>query len=117
MRLMSKCIATGLSMMLISTTVFAKPPEHAKNKKYKKEKNIPYGLQKKLQRTGELPPGWQKKIKSGEVVSDDILAHGKVLNPKDLGNVPDTKYSKIYEIQDKIIRIHKATNVILDVLK
>lgn len=103
--------------LLLSTQVFAKPPEHAKNKKFKKEKKLPYGLQKKYQRTGELPPGWQKKLKVGSVISQDVLSKGKVLNPKDLGDVPDTKYSKIYEIQDKIIRINNATKVILDVLK
>jgi hypothetical protein len=27
-------------------------------------RNLPPGLQKKYERTGQLPPGWQKKIKS-----------------------------------------------------
>lgn len=117
MKLITRYVALLLTGALASTMVYAKQPDHVKNNKTKKAKSIPYGLQKKMHRTGELPPGWQKKIKSGEVISDDILAHGKVLDPKKMKDIPDTKYSKIYEIQDKIIRVHKATNVILDVLK
>ncbi len=31
--------------------------------KQKKQKNLPYGLQKKLNNGGALPPGWQKKTR------------------------------------------------------
>lgn len=118
MRILTKIVSLSfVACILLSSQVFAKPPEHAKNKKMKKQKYIPYGLQKKLQRTGELPPGWKKKLKVGNVIPDDILLKGVIIDPKVLGDIPDTTYSKIYKIQDKIIRINNATKVILDVLK
>jgi len=109
------------AVLLFTSQSFAKKPEHAKSKKekhVKKSKNLPYGLQKKINKGADLPPGWKKKITVGKVVSRDILSKGIIINPKELGlKIPDTTYSKIYKIQDKIIRINNATNVILDVLK
>lgn len=108
-------------LLLFSSQSFAKKPEHAgnkKEKKAKKSKSIPYGLQKKMNRGGELPPGWKKKIVIGQVIPRDILSKGVIIDPKDLKiKIPNTSYSKIYKIQDTIVRINKVTNVILDVLK
>lgn len=121
MKLFTRILScTLMGSVLFSAQIFAKPPEHAQNKKMKKakkQKKLPYGLQKKLERGGELPPGWKKKLKVGSVVSEDVLSNGKILDPKVLGDIPNTTYSKIYKIQDKIIRINNATKVILDVLK
>mgnify|MGYP003571696274 CR=1 FL=1 len=114
----SKIVCFALvTSLFVSTQAFAKPPAHAKKHKIKKEKALPYGLQKKLKRTGELPPGWKKKLQVGEVVPQDILSKGVILDPKEISKYPEPSYSKIYKIQDKIIRINKATQVILDVLK
>lgn len=106
-------------LVLVFTQSFANPPEHAKNNKIKKvkQKNLPYGLQKKLQRTGELPPGWQKKIQKGEVVSHEVLENGVILLPPYWKDHPYSKNSDIYEVEDRIIRVNRATNVILDVFK
>jgi len=104
--------------LLFSSQSFAKKPAHAQDKKAKKYKTIPKGLQKKLNRGNQLPPGWRKKIAVGQVVSKDILQAGNVLDPKKFGKqFPKTENSKLYKIQDTIIRINKVTNVILDVLK
>ena len=103
--------------ILLSTSVFAKPPFKEKHPKFKKEKRIPYGLQKKLQRGGELPPGWQKKLKAGTHISPYILSKGRILDYKDFTKYPKPTNSELYKIEDKIIRINRVTNVILDVLK
>ncbi len=104
--------------LLFSSQSLAKKPAHAQDKKMQKNKTLPKGLQKKLNRGKQLPPGWRKKIAVGQVVSKDILEAGTVLDPKKFGKqFPKTEHSKLYKIQDTIIRINKATNVILDVLK
>jgi len=104
--------------LLFSTQSFAKKPAHAQDKKVKKSKTLPKGLQKKLNRGKQLPPGWKKKIAVGQVVPDDILQASTALDPKKFKKqFPNTKDSKLYKIQDTIIRINKISNVILDVLK
>src|SRR5688500_8450441 len=37
-------------------------------KKGKKERELPPGYKKKLERGGKLPPGWEKKINRGEII-------------------------------------------------
>lgn len=122
-------LALLVSFSLLSSEMFASPPEHAKNNKNKKEKHnkfkddkvkqktLPYGLQKKLQRTGQLPPGWQKKIRAGEVVSGNVLNNGVILRPPYWETHPYSRNSDIYEVQDKIFRVNRATQEILDVFK
>ena len=104
-------------IVLLGTSSFAKPPFKDNHKKFKKEKRIPYGLQKKLQRGGELPPGWQKKLKVGSFVSPHVLSKGRILDYKDFSKYPKPTNSELYKIEDKIIKINRVTNVILDVLK
>jgi len=105
------------SGLLVGTNCFAKP-DHAgkgkiKVKKVKKQKYLPYGLQKKVQRGGELPPGWKKKIIRGEVINQSILYQGTILNQ----DLYFKKGTRVYQIEDKIFRVQNATNVILDILK
>lgn len=115
---MKRILTLGLTAIVtlsISTSVLhAKPPAHAKNKKHK---SLPYGLQKKLKRTGELPPGWKKKLQVGDKIPEGLLSKGVVIDSKEVSKYPIPDYSEIYKIEDKIIRINKATKVILDVFK
>jgi hypothetical protein len=90
---------------------------NTKNKHMKKTKDLSKGLQKKYERTGQLPKGWQKKLKVGSFVSKDVLSQGKIVEPKKLNTSPESGYSKIYEIEDKIIRINTATRAIIEVFK
>lgn len=100
-------------MLLTCTQVFAK----GKPEKVKKEKSIPYGLQKKLARTGELPPGWEKKLKKGEILSPEIMQHATLIEKKKYPNEFIDQTSEIYRIQDKVIRVIKNTNEIINILK
>lgn len=115
---------TLASLLTLSSLSYAKKPDYEdkyennekakKHFKEKKQKDMPYGLQKKVQRGGELPPGWKKKLQKGEVVDKDILRSGKVIYKDDY---PYVKGTKVYEIEDKIIRVSRATREILEVFK
>lgn len=102
--------------LIFTTAAFGAKPEWAGNNKEKtqKQKTVPHGLQKKVERGGELPPGWKKKIQKGQVVDESILSHGKIINSNEY---PQIAGSKIYEIEDKIIRVSNATRTILDIFK
>ncbi len=90
--------------------------DHGRNKP-KKAKQLPKGLQKKYQRTGQLPPGWQMKMARGEVIPGDIYRHGRDI-PYELGRrLPVGPVgSKILEIEGKIIRVIHNTREIIDIL-
>lgn len=88
-----------------------------KHKKDKKQKSLPPGLQKKVERGGQLPPGWQKKVARGEVLEEDIYLASKNL-PQDIIDILPTEPegTTIRQIDDRIVRVMDATGVILDVL-
>ena len=81
--------------------------------KSEKQKNIPPGLQKKVDNGGTLPPGWQKKIEKGEVVNSTILSNGRIVTSK----YPKIKNTEVYEVENRVFRIYKDTKEILDILK
>ena len=116
-----KKVIIGLicSGLLLGTQSFAKGNKEHKIKKEKvqKHRKLPRGLQKKVDRGGELPPGWQKKLVKGDVISDEVLTHSKVLHTTDYSSYPyKTQGTEVYRVENKIIKVIKATNVILDVL-
>ena len=108
-------ISLVCGILLIGTQSFAK---QNKEHKVKKQKQLPPGLQKKVARGGELPPGWQKKLVKGETISRDVLKHATVVRTSDYSKEPyKTVGSEVYKIEDKIIKIMKATNIIIDVFE
>ena len=81
--------------------------------KYEKQKELPSGLQKKLERGGTLPPGWQDKLAKGQIIDQSILGNGMIVT----GKYPRIKNTEVYEVENKIFRIHRDTKEILDILK
>ena len=82
-------------------------PAHAKKGK---NKSLPPGLQKNVERGKPLPPGWQKKLSRGQVMERDIYGRGKIIVPLDpLGIVT-------IRIEDKIFRVMKKSREIVDIL-
>lgn len=79
-----------------------------------KQKEIPHGLQKKLDNGERLPAGWEKKLAKGQIVDDHILHSGRILNTNLYPNVIN---SDIYQVENKIFRISRDTKEILDILK
>lgn len=88
------------SLALTSVNVQAKPD---------KSKGLPPGLQKKAARGQELPPGWQKKLQKGQTLDKEVYDQGRVVVPLD-----DKGYVSI-KVEDKVIRLLRATREIIDV--
>lgn len=75
-----------------------------------KEKRLPSGLEKKLERGKTLPPGWQKKMAVGEVLDREIYQQGKVVHE-------DRKGAFItIAVEGKFIRLIKNTREIVEIL-
>ena len=82
-------------------------PAHAKKGK---NKSLPPGLQKNVERGKPLPPGWQKKLSKGQVMDRDIYGRGKIIVPLDPLGIVTIK------IEDKIFRVMKKSREIVDIL-
>jgi hypothetical protein len=84
----------------------------------KKGKQLPPGLQKKVDRGGALPPGWQKKLIVGEVMPVDVVKIGSPL-PKELSlKLPSQPLGVItIAIDGKIVRLAEKSREILDILE
>lgn len=91
--------------------------DHNGKKHKDKQKSLPPGLRKKLERGGELPPGWQKKLARGEVVDADIWRQSRRLPPdviRRLGYLPPD--TELRYIEDKVYRVVRNTREIVDIL-
>jgi hypothetical protein len=77
--------------------------------KHDKEKRLPPGLQKKLERGGELPSGWQKKLVEGQIIDSDLYRHARILSPADIYG------REIIQLDDKTMRIIRATREIVHI--
>ena len=129
-----RVIISFLTICLLSSYIYAKQSDderESKKRDYKhsnyhkdkdysdkkikseKLKDIPPGLQKKVNNGGTLPPGWQKKIEKGEVVNSTILSNGRIVTSK----YPRIKNTEVYEVENRVFRIYKDTKEILDILK
>jgi hypothetical protein len=91
-----------IAAVLISGPVYAKQD---------KDGALPPGLQKKVQRGGKLPPGWQNKLQKGATMEPEVYQQGTVIKPIDATGVITIK------VDDKIIRLMKATREIVDILQ
>jgi hypothetical protein len=95
-------VVTVSSVLVISPSVFAKNGD--------KDKSLPPGLEKKLQRTGELPPGWQKKLAVGNVMETRVYEHSRVVVPVDRKGVITV------QVEDRVVRLIQATREIVEIL-
>lgn len=91
------------------------PPPPAGPPGTKKQKSLPPGLRKKVERGGELPPGWQKKIARGEVMDAQVYAYARPL-PTDLLKrlPPPPRGTIVVTVEGKVVRLMEATMTILD---
>lgn len=96
-------ITLAVVICLSSTPVFAKNEKD-------KNKQIPQGLQKKLDRGGSLPPGWQKKLVKGEVLDEPVYNHGEVVIPIDSEGMLTVR------IEGKLIKLIEATREIVEII-
>ncbi|MGD2052698.1 MAG: hypothetical protein PVG45_01200 [Gammaproteobacteria bacterium] len=82
-------------------------PAYAKKDK---DKQLPPGLQKKVERGQSLPPGWQKKLAKGEILEKEIYQHGQVIVPVDKRGLITIR------LEGKLVRLYEATREVVEVL-
>jgi len=100
--LLTSLIVIGLSSSFIAGNALAKKD---------KDKQLPPGLQKKVASGKALPPGWEKKLTKGEKMDDEVFKQGEIV-------VPINKHGEItLRVDDKVVRLYKATKEIIEVLK
>jgi len=91
--------------------------EHQGKKKQQKQKQLPYGLQKKLARGGQLPPGWQNKVRRGEVLDADILSRSLGLPGELTRRLPAHEDGVVIRrVGDKVVRVLEGKGTVLDVI-
>ena len=102
-------------LLLILICLAISVPAVAKNDKEKKQKTLPPGLEKKVERGGELPPGWQKKIVRGEVLDSELYDIAVKIPNKPTKHYPNTKGTELLRLEKKIIRIANDTREVLEI--
>jgi hypothetical protein len=95
-------ITLTLLLSLCSGSVFAA----SKNK----DKQLPQGLQMKLDRGGSLPPGWQRELVKGEIMGEPIYSHSEVVIPL------DSKGLLTVRVEGKLIQLVEATREIIEIV-
>ena len=87
------------------------------NAKWKKQKKLPPGLQKKVDRGGELPPGWQKKLEVGETLDPEVAEQANSLPEEILKRFPQVEEGiEILEVGGEIIKVVEDSLEIIDIL-
>ena len=111
-------------LSLSSLSLEAKPPQKDKHEtkqkieKKKKQKKLPPGLKKKLERGGELPPGWQKKLVRGEILDERVYRHAHRVELTSRSNsIAHIEGTIVVRVDDRLIRLYEATREIVDILK
>ena len=95
-------IAVAITAGLIISPVYAKKD---------KSKHLPPGLQKKAAQGKPLPPGWQKKLARGSHLDRTVYQQSHVVVPL------DSKGLITISVGGKLLRLHKATREIIDILR
>jgi hypothetical protein len=103
------CIVAGTVLIALLTPVTGQAKQDKDSQEHK-EKGLPPGLQKKLQRGEPLPPGWQKKLHKGDVLDAHIYARGRVIGPVDGRGVISIR------VEDTLIKLDEKTRKILDII-
>ena len=104
----------GVALVLVIMLFFGFGNALAKKDGFK---NLPPGLQKKVESGKDLPPGWEKKLEKGEMLDEDVYRRAERLRDHDAEKYGVGPGEEIVRIQNKIIRVQEATRTILDVLE
>jgi hypothetical protein len=86
------------------------PAFAAKEKEKNKNRQLPQGLQMKLERGGSLPPGWQKKLVKGEILEQPIFNYSKTVIPVDPEGLLTVR------VEGKLIKLIEATREIVEIV-
>lgn len=97
-----------VSLLILLAAALTSNPLYAKKNK---DKTLPPGLQKKVDRGGSLPPGWQKKLHKGDVLDSEVYRHGRVVIPVNHEGI------LTINVDGKIIKLMEKTREIIDILR
>lgn len=98
------------SIILVIITAVALIAGPAFSKQDKAAKTLPPGLQKKAS-NGNLPPGWQKKMVVGDTMDEGVVDQGDIIDSADSSGVVTIR------VEDKIVRLIKATREIVEIVR
>ena len=102
-------VIVGLVLSLMAPiSVFAKDDQEHKH--HKNDKDLPPGLQKKVNRGQPLPPGWQKKLHRGDVLEHDIYDRGRIIVPLDRDGIISI------QVEGALIKLDNNSRKILDIV-
>ncbi|GFD82595.1 hypothetical protein KUL118_54570 [Tenacibaculum sp. KUL118] len=85
-------------------------PAHSNPNNPHKDKDLPPGIEKKYERTGELPPGWEKKLSVGNRLDKHVYDHARVIVPLGDDGLVTVR------IENKVVRLIQATREIVEIL-
>jgi hypothetical protein len=74
------------------------------------DKQLPPGLQKKVERGQSLPPGWQTKVAKGEILDMEIYQQGQIVVPVDNRGLITIR------LEGKLVKLYEATREVVEVL-
>lgn len=77
--------------------------------KHGKDKKLPPGLEKKLQRGVELPPGWKRKLSKGSILDRELYDQARIINPVDIHG------HEVIRLDDTTMRVLRATGEIIHI--
>lgn len=100
---LKKLFIYSLLAGFIASPVYAKK-EHNHN-------HLPPGLKMKADKGGSLPPGWKKKLARGSVLDKSIYDQGRIIK------AIDSKGIITVRVDDKVVRLYKASREIVDILR
>jgi hypothetical protein len=81
-----------------------------------KQKALPKGVARKVERGGNLPPGWQNKCVRGRIMPVEVYRHCEPLPREVAVKLPAPPAGTIIvTIEGKAVRLMQATREILDV--
>ncbi|NVK43969.1 MAG: hypothetical protein HWE39_22230 [Oceanospirillaceae bacterium] len=82
-----------------------------------KQKDLPPGLQKKVERGGSLPPGWRDKVIRGEVLPGDLRRYAYPLPASFYDRMGyDRAGVEMLVLGDRVVRLAEGRGTVLDVI-
>lgn len=85
--------------------------ENSVDAKKDSEKDLPPGMQQKLNRGGELPPGWQhKQYQKGEILDRQTCDESFIVEPENRQGIIGIR------VGDKVLRVIRSTREIVEVM-
>jgi len=80
-------------------------------------KGLPKGLQKKVERGGELPPGWTRKVAAGDRLTEEEYENAQRIPDRiraEIG-IPE-EVAEVIQVGDSVATVVRDTREIIDII-